>query len=71
MSITTRFHLNDPDKIEATMSISMRLGDWKKVGAAISGMKEYPSWDLSHAIRKMIDTAEQSFYGRTDGKDAS
>jgi len=68
MSVTTRFKIEDPDKIVGTMSISMRLSDWKAVKKAIDGMKEYPSWDLSHEISKMISAVENTFYDHVEDK---
>ncbi|MEN6302230.1 MAG: hypothetical protein ABFD96_05855 [Armatimonadia bacterium] len=51
--MSIRMRLTKPDEIEATMSITLTLKDWKKLRDQIS-TNEYPAWTLDRQIRDMI-----------------
>lgn len=61
----TAFHLKQPEKIEATMTITMPLEDWKALRDELSA--RWPAAQFSDQIGYMVKQAEQVFVGDTDG----
>lgn len=57
----TVFKLQQPDTIEATMTITMPLNEWKALRTELSG--RWPSSRLSDQIDVMVSKAEQIFVG--------
>ncbi len=48
-----RMTVINPDKIEATLSITMTIKDWKELRETMSN--KYPAWHLRSAITDLID----------------
>ena len=60
-----RFMIEDPDKIEATMKVTMRLEDWVKLRDALpSG--GYPFVNLGNAITEVITDARRVYYPKSE-----
>lgn len=56
------FKFNNTDNVEATLSITMTLGDWKRLKSQLSTeYSSYPSWKVIERINTMIIEAEQRF----------
>lgn len=56
------FKFENTDAVEATLSITMTLGEWKRLRKQLSTeMGAYPSWKVIGQIDKMIVEAEQRF----------
>lgn len=53
------FRLQNTDNVDATLSITMSLGRWKKFLEQLPG--DYPAWDVSRKIKEMIYEAEQQY----------
>lgn len=62
-----QFAVADPDDTEATLSITMRLKDWKGLRKQLAS--QYPSWKLSQAITDVIHHAQQHFYSEATDKE--
>jgi hypothetical protein len=58
--LTATFRLSEPDKMSATMQITMTVKEWKELRALISD--EYPGWQLNGAITDLIHQAEKVFF---------
>lgn len=58
------FKLCNIDSIDASMTISMTVKEWRELRNQLSD--EWPSWDLSSQISKLIAQAESTFYARTE-----
>lgn len=58
------FKFENTDAVEATLSITMTLGDWKRLRKQLSSeFGAYPSWKVIGQIDKMIAEVEQRFSG--------
>lgn len=51
MSISITAHVAKPDDTPVTLSITMTVGEWKRLSEQIG--EGYPGWKLDQAIRKM------------------
>jgi hypothetical protein len=58
--VKTRFRIEEPDAIEATMEITMRLSDWIDLRDQLAS--EYPSWRLTACINSLVAQAHKEFY---------
>jgi hypothetical protein len=54
------FGLDNPDDMRATLSLTMTLGDWKKLREQLSN-GTWPSYEVGYAIRDVVDKAEKRF----------
>lgn len=61
----TVFTLKQPENIEATMTITMPLEDWKVLRDQL--IERWPAATFSDQIGVMVSKAEQIFVGDTDG----
>ena len=59
----TVFSLKQPEKIEATMTITMPLEEWKDLRDQLSD--RWPASRFSDQIRDMVAKAEQVFVGES------
>ena len=55
-----RFMIENPDKVEATMKITMSIKDWTELRDQLA--KAYPSWKLSSMITNLLGQARKVFY---------
>lgn len=58
------FKIKDPNSVEVEMSITMTLGDWKKLRTHLNESESAslsPSWQLITAIRDLTAQAEAKF----------
>jgi len=53
--------LEDPDSMEATVSITMTIKQWKEVRDQTSDVQMHPTSILRHIIWSVISKAEQGF----------
>jgi hypothetical protein len=58
------FEAKRPDDIEMQLTITMTLGKWRELRAAIK--EQYPGWEFSVKISELIKFAEEHFYNKTD-----
>jgi hypothetical protein len=61
-----RFELKEPDKMEATLSVTMTLENWKELKEQLSD--KYPAWQFGGFISDMVRQAEETFYGEKETK---
>ncbi len=54
------FKLDDVDAVQATMTLTMPVGEWRKLKKIMPS--EWPGWDLSRNIGDLIRHAEAHFY---------
>jgi len=54
------FKAEKPDAIEFTLTVTMTLGEWKKVKEALG--KTSHGGDIYDSIEEMITKAERTFY---------
>jgi len=52
--------IENPDKVEATMKITMSIKDWTELRDQLA--KAYPSWKLSSMITNLLGQARKVFY---------
>lgn len=57
------FSIQDPDKIVATMTLTMPLKEWKQLKEQLS--RDWPSYDFSRQISDLVGLAEKQFYAQT------
>lgn len=58
------YKLTDPDSVEATMTITMTLGNWKKLRdklAAQPNAMSYPNFKLRDVIDDLVKKAQERF----------
>lgn len=60
----TRFMMENPDQIEATLKITMSLKKWDELCGQLKDA--YPSWELSAAITDLLAQARKIFYPKVD-----
>jgi len=53
------FKLTEPDGMDASLTITMKIGEWKKLKACITD--SYPGWVVTGMIRDLVIKAEQAF----------
>jgi len=58
------FQIELPDKIDATLTVTMTLAEWKQLRAQVAG--NWPGWKFSEMITDLIRHAEKQFYQRAD-----
>jgi hypothetical protein len=61
------FNVENPNDVEFTLTITMRLGDWKRLKEQLG--RDYPAWRLGRAIVDMVQQAGAHFYQKTDTSD--
>lgn len=57
------FQLNRTDDMEATLTVSMKIAQWKELQKQIS--TSYPGWKFASMIDAMIRTASQCYENDT------
>ena len=57
----TSFKLLDTDCMQATMSITLNLGEWKNLRDTLTGARTFRENQVGYAIRDMVQTAEATF----------
>ena len=60
------FRLKNTDKIEATMSITMEVGDWKDLIEQITSENTYPAWGFKNLVKSLVRKAEMEFEGEPE-----
>jgi hypothetical protein len=50
----------NPNEVDFTMSVTMPLGDWRKLAAQLES-NAHPSWVLSRDIRNLVSKATAEF----------
>ena len=61
MSVRAKFRLADPDEVEASLTVTMRVTEWKSLLLKINE-SSYPGSAFGVAVCKMIREAEQAFH---------
>lgn len=62
MSFKAKFHLNDTDNIDATMTITMPLAEWRELRKKTDTKPfGHAHRELMSSIRDMITQAEQEY----------
>lgn len=59
MSVRGLFRLTDPERAEATLTLTMDVGEWKTLRTQLKD--GYPSWRVGSMIGALIDHASQTF----------
>lgn len=54
-----KFRIENPDDVEATITITMKIGEWKEIKDQLA--RQHPSWKLASAITQTIRSAEKVF----------
>lgn len=60
----TRMHIDAPENVEVTMTITMTVAAWRKLRAQLDN--DYPGWSLSRAIADMVDAVNHKFYAEAE-----
>jgi hypothetical protein len=61
--ITARFKLDNPDQAAATLTVTMKVHQWRDIANQLSA-EAYESWPLRLAICDLVREAEKVFYHR-------
>ncbi len=62
------FIIAEPDKINATLSMTMSLSNWKALSAQLQ--EKWPATDLFVAISKLLSDMEKRGLWRSEGEGA-
>lgn len=62
----TKSWLTTPDKVDATVMITMTLKEWKEVRDALKGQQHSGPWQIHRVVSECIDKMETHFYPRTE-----
>lgn len=57
--LKTKFSFPSAGSIEATLEITMTISEWQALKAQLN--KEYPGWNLTPAIRTLVEKATTNF----------
>lgn len=60
----TKFKIENPDAVLMTLTVTMTAAKWKQLRGQLDST--YPSWQLSRAIREMVDSADAAFSATTE-----
>lgn len=64
----SRFMFENPDELEATMKITMAVGEWVKLRDQLVNSHAWPSCDVAQAITALVTDARRTFYKDFDGE---
>lgn len=67
MSARGTFRLDDVDKVTATLTITMTVGEWRDVRGSLTS--QHPQWKVGNLIDDMVRAAERQFFGISDDGD--
>lgn len=59
------FRLENPDAMDASMTIVMSLGDWKRMAGQLDASPlrgASPAWDVIQTIKRLTAQAEERFH---------
>ena len=59
------FKIKDPDEVEMTLTVTMKLKDWRLIKGCVAGKnydENWPAWSLHGDIDALISSAEETFY---------
>ena len=62
--MSAEFKINNPDKVEFELKLTMSLSDWKKFKEQLDTTnypQSYPTWTVLNEIRDMINQANAKF----------
>lgn len=62
------FQLRDVDSMKATMTITMTVGDWKKLKELTDSKYPYPGGAFGGAIYELVAHAERNFRKEQQGE---
>ena len=62
MRMKASFELENPEQMDATLTMTMRLDDWRSLSEQLNG--DFPSWQLSSTIVDLLMEANKTFYKR-------
>lgn len=54
------YSLTVPDEVEATMTVTMSIGQWRKLAGQIDGV-QWPGCDMLTVIRDLVRRADTKF----------
>ncbi len=70
MSVQGTIELTDPDTAEASLTLTMTVGEWKKVRAALrDNSAPWAESETTRIIDRLIKLAEQHQWASSDGRD--
>lgn len=55
------YQLARPDDAEATLTLTMTVGEWKRVRATLNGAGQYPGWRIAEIIGELVSRAAVHF----------
>lgn len=58
--IDAQFAISNPDEVNGTMTITMKIKQWREIAEALSSDR-YEEWPLRSAIVDLIRTAQTRF----------
>lgn len=58
---SSTFKVCDPDNVQMTLTVTMSIGDWKRLTQQLPG-GNYPSWKLNDAIRDFVARSERVLF---------
>jgi hypothetical protein len=62
--VRAEFALKNPDALEATLTLTMTMGEWRRLLSQIveAGVDvRYPAWKVLDAMRAVISAGDQHF----------
>lgn len=60
----SRMHIDEPQNVNVTMSITMTVAAWKKLKDQLN--RDYPGFRLGQAINDMVSAVETKFYAEPE-----
>lgn len=64
MTVRGTFGLRHVDKIDATMTVTMPIGEWKQIRESLKD--KWPDWQFASLITDLISQAEKTFYANAE-----
>lgn len=65
MSISSSFKLDNPNDMEATMSVTMTVGEWRALREQLETLKS-PSYTFDQHIKELLTSVDNHFIQHED-----
>lgn len=66
--MSVRFQLSKPDELQATLSITMTVGEFRVMKKLLGPSPAWPLYDVSRAITDVILQAEKTYYASEESQ---
>lgn len=66
MSIKGLARIANPEEVEVTLSLTMKVSDWRKIHEVLAQNSEWPYWKVRGMVSDVITLALSKYAGETE-----